>query len=139
MEQSDSYSFSELEIWALYACLLEAKFSGDWHDSDIPAGPLVAAVAERLVDALQKSGRFGDNEAWRAWRELTPQRREWQAAVSYVRYRAEWLDAADDERKEYARRLLSPFRVSEEMLLRFIADAVDARDQLASSHESDED
>jgi hypothetical protein len=132
----NSKLFSEKEMWALYACILEAKFSGSWRDYDVPMSPIVASIANRLADFLCSSGRFGDRASWQQWRTLTPERNEWASALRYVEFRDEWLDADDAAQAEHVLNLLSPFQLTEDMVKRFLVEAHDLRRQLHSSRSS---
>jgi hypothetical protein len=123
-------TFDELELWVLHACMVEAKFHEDPRDLDIPGGPLVAALVNKIADALQDSERFGSDETWQTWRTLTPDREEWRNALMFVKHRGDWLDRPTPQQLEYARCLLSPFHVSDELLERCVSEAREYRDRL---------
>jgi hypothetical protein len=122
--------FDELELWILQACIVEAKFHEDPRDLDIPGGPLVSKLANKIADALQSCGRFGNEQTWKIWRTLTPEREEWKNSVKFVQHRGDWLERPAPEQLEVARALLSPFEVSDDLLRQFIEESRAYRDAL---------
>jgi hypothetical protein len=76
-------TFNDLELWAPYDCIIEAKFHGDPRDFDVPPSPIVADLANRIVDVLAASAQFGSADRWSAWRQLTPEREEWSLWLNW--------------------------------------------------------
>jgi hypothetical protein len=58
--------------------------------------------------------------------------------VKYVEYRADWLDEPAEKQMDYARHLLSPFHVSDELMERFVHDAREHRQRLPPRRMDDE-
>jgi len=54
----------KFELLALHRCLLEAKFSPSPNDGDIAGSPIVAKLANEVVDELVSI----DGSQWNEWR-----------------------------------------------------------------------
>jgi hypothetical protein len=115
------------ELRALHRVLLEAKFHDAPDDAAIAGSPIVAALANRVVDALAMiDARAGKADAWGGWRRsATATSRPWAVAVRRASETGGWIAWARDKKEAYARILLSPFVPDANALARFV-DEVDA-------------
>lgn len=113
------------ELLALHRALLEAKFADDPNDRDIAGSPFVAKFAREVIKALV--GHDGDRKGqqgvdrWEKWLALDSSRREWRVALQRARERPEWGKWDEAERRDCARVLLAPFRVSDEQITAFLS------------------
>jgi len=112
------------ELLALHRALLEAKFCDEPNDNDVSGSPIVASLHRQLVEALveAESERKGveARSAWTKWLALSSGRREWKVALGRARSEPQWNGWTEKDRLSYARALLSPFSVSDELLAEFI-------------------
>jgi hypothetical protein len=114
-------------LLALHRAIIEAKFAENPTQAELLGSPILAGVANRLVDVLvQREAELGVQQArdnWQKWREINATRREWGVVVKYiVNHAAVWHGWTDIERKETIQIMLSPYVVSEEKLENLIAE-----------------
>jgi hypothetical protein len=100
------------EILALHRLLFEGKF--DDQESPYAGSPYIAAIQNRLADALEAAEPAKD---WGTWRsaEIHADR------VELVRRRLGqagewWQNLTRDERRTHVRDLLAPLRASDELI-----------------------
>jgi hypothetical protein len=122
---ADSVAITDYyELLALHRVIMEAKFSAPLHDSAIVASPFVAAIADRVLNALIEKERQANQpekaEQWAAWRMISPERREWGIALTYAKHcGCHWYEWSKEQRHNYVQVLLSPFTISLELLESF--------------------
>lgn len=116
------------ELLALHRVILEAKFGTYIQDEPIIGSPLVANIAERVIDtiiALEiEQGNFQAPDKWNEWRQIDPTRREWKAALQYIKNTRKYWDSLDNmQKRDHVRVILSPFLLSSDKLEEFIRQA----------------
>ncbi len=108
------------ELMALHRVVMEAKFSIDPNDSAIQGSPLVATISDQVVEALMNIEISKEGEAsrvkWQKWREISPERREYQIIQAKIRAEASWKAWSFDEQTGYIKILVSPLTISEELI-----------------------
>ena len=118
------------ELLALHRTIMEAKFHEHLEQIEIAGSPLVASVANRVLDAIIESEHQTHgperSRVWEEWRQVSPAKRQWRIALSRVDPSGLWPSWSWDEKKHFAELLLSPLSATEELLDRFIREA-DAR------------
>lgn len=106
------------ELIALHRALFEAQFAAAPHDKDVPGSPLLASLANRVIDALAE-----DDPRWRDWRMASqhPER------VEIVRERLpsdpRWKGMLQSEREAHVRNHLAPLVPDEALLADLIGSA----------------
>lgn len=111
------------EILALHKTLMEAKFHPDPQNTYIAASPHVANICNRVIEVLieiESKNDPGKRDNWNKWLDLKNQKWIWERAIEYANDSSEWETLNDEEKKDYVRCLLSPFRFNEDDVLRFI-------------------
>lgn len=115
------------ELLALHRALMEARFTLEANDPAVPDSPLVAAVANRVVDALIDLGKqskgYGTAEEWIAWRRVDPTRREWRVVVNRLARNRSWQKQSREEKAAQAAMLMSPFVLTQEQLDQLVSEA----------------
>ena len=114
---------SYYELLALHRALMEAKFHDTPNDPAVAGSPFVADVANRIVEILanwKQSDRPAGHD-WPSWRHVGPGHREWAVAIDRAREATNWITWNEDERRQFAKILLSPFVATSEVLEQFIA------------------
>lgn len=105
------------ELLALHRIVLEAKFHNDPDDRDIADSPIAAALANRIVEALQNAealrGKPERVSEWERWRKVDFKGRFLENTVSYLRRHDKWSSMSQTERRDMAATLLAPFQISE--------------------------
>jgi hypothetical protein len=119
------------ELLALHRALMEAKFHGEPNDPAVPGSPFIAAVANRVVEALvahdvERKGA-AKREEWARWRAITPDRREWRLALGHATAMAKWDEWDDEMRTGVARTLMSPFVLGDATAALFVSEVTRAR------------
>ena len=110
---SDKY-----ELIALHRSLFEAQFAVSPHDRDVPGSPLLASLANRVVDLLSQQ-----DLRWAQWRIASqhPDR------VEIVRKRLlvdpRWADMPRPEREKHVRNHLAPLIPDDSLLAELVGDA----------------
>ncbi|WP_438007044.1 hypothetical protein WME89_52395 [Sorangium sp. So ce321] len=95
------------EVIVLHRAVIEAKLPLLSHDRDLSASSILAAISERLTEALQHIPQWGDE----SWRSLSPRHAAWEPAVNRALSDQDYLRSATQEQKrEYVRLLLAPYR-----------------------------
>jgi hypothetical protein len=109
------------ELLALYRLVVEGKFSANPHDRTVSASALVATVADKVLKKLlESSEQTGDNEEWLQFR---PERREWKVALARAAATQLWPEWSTQEKERFAEILASPFRLTDDMRILFVAEA----------------
>ncbi|BAZ04017.1 hypothetical protein [Calothrix sp. NIES-3974] len=108
------------ELIALHRVVMEAKFSTDPNDPVIQGSPLVSTVANQVVEALIEMEVEKEGEAsrlkWQEWRQLSPERREYQIIQAKLKSDFSWKKWNPDEQVKYVRDLASPLQVTDELI-----------------------
>ena len=101
------------DLLALHKTIMEAKFHQDPDNADVLGSPLLARIANDVVDALilteQQAGRAAKAASWQAFRQLSS--RQWVADRVYkqVLQNANWAKWDTAYRDSYLRDALAPF------------------------------
>jgi hypothetical protein len=117
------------ELLVLHRALMEAKFSQNPWDDVVMGSPLIASLMHRVIGILiEHQQEKGDAQAvrkWQKWLAIDPSRREWVIAKRQAKESEAWVQWSIDEKKQFARILLSPFMADDSLLTTFIKE-VDA-------------
>lgn len=116
----DSYP----DLIILHKTIMEAKFSGDVWDYDVPRSSEIAALSRKVVTELirqadQKYPGQKRVEQWDSWLQIDPERREWKSALNFAR-KAQYNKLAAASLKAAVEDLLAPFTVSEDLVQQFV-------------------
>ena len=119
MKDTEMFSIdSYVELLALHRALLELQWVSEPNDPAIIGSSFVADIANRVLDELiaieNAAKRTSRAEDWRQWRELTPDRREFQRLKKRLESLQQW--ETDEEQKECIRCLASPFVLSDDLI-----------------------
>lgn len=107
----------EYELIALHRALFEAQFAVSPHDGDVPGSPLLASLANRVVDSL-----IQQDPRWTQWRVASrhPDR------VEIVRQRLHadprWGDMSLLGREKHVRNHLAPLIPDDDLLVSLVGD-----------------
>lgn len=110
-------------LLALHRVLMEAKFCEVPNDPVVAGSPLVAELANKVVDALVQWPDVPGGNNWASWRKMDPTRREWQVAVRRAATMDEWSRLDPSTKREVAANLLSPFTIDGALIDQFVAEA----------------
>jgi hypothetical protein len=115
------------ELMALHRVIMEAKFSIDPNDLEIQRSPMVANIANQVVEALidmevSKEGESSRSK-WQEWRKFSPDRREYKIVQAKIKSEALWKTWSFDEQKTYIKDLVSPLQISDELVSQLISSA----------------
>lgn len=126
----------EQTLLALHRLIIAAKFSESLMDTALSTSPVVARIANDVVEALMSSARTGggtmDVSDWEEWRFLNPDRREWSVALN--RARADnWSELNASDRKERIDLLIAPFKLSEDNYEVFVESALSLQEKHPAS------
>lgn len=108
----------ETTLRALLRAIVSAKFSTNPLDRDVPASPVVAALAREAAATLEgrETVREGASaEArWKVWRAFSPERLEWEAALTYATdaFAGHWPHWNEEQREQALRDLISPYELN---------------------------
>jgi hypothetical protein len=119
------------ELLAVHRALMEAKFREAPNDPVLLGSPLLADVANRVVDALigldsQRHGSAG-RDRWVEWRQLSPERREWKLAIQAVSSAESWSKWSQAERRSYVITVLAPFTLDDPSIEAFLEEIANMR------------
>lgn len=121
-------SSSHAELLALLRAIVEAKFHKDPADLDVPGSTVLASVASRVRDAViaeevRREGAVAEAR-WQQWIRLDATRPEWDGAKTYAvgEWGRPWARWSEEERRQAAVALLSPFAPEEAALQQFLAE-----------------
>lgn len=122
---------SIVELRALQRVFREAKFCTVADDEEISTSPIVAAMFDRVMDALIESCVQLEGESararWLNWLNMTsPERDEWSAASSRARKNELWPTWTDREQVEYVALLFRPFKLDDSSLKQFISEVTES-------------
>lgn len=111
------------ELLALHRCVLEAKFHSDPEDGDIADSPLVAGLANRILEALEQAesqrGKPGEVKNWERWRKIDRRTYFWKTAVSFAVAYPRWSELGAHEKRELVATLLAPFVATDSDFVEF--------------------
>jgi len=113
------------ELRAMQRVFREAKFCIEADDDEISESPVVASLFRRLMVSLIEAEVITSGESarksWEAWLSMDdPNRDEWSAALRRARKQSKWEGLTLDEKRAYAKLLLSPFLLSDRMTQLFL-------------------
>jgi hypothetical protein len=95
------------ELVALHRALFEAQFAVDPHDRDVPGSPILAALANRVVDALTQI-----DPRWSEWRDAEKHPDRVAVAARHLHANPSWASWSDAERERQVRNHLAPLVAS---------------------------
>ncbi len=108
------------ELLALHRAVMESKFSIDLNDPAIEGSPLVATVANQIVEALTEMEVAKEGEAarlkWQEWRKMSLDRREYKIVQAKLRSNTAWKTWRFDKQVKHVKDLASPLQVSDELI-----------------------
>ncbi|MRW88168.1 hypothetical protein GJ698_29235 [Pseudoduganella sp. FT26W] len=112
------------ELLAMQRVFREAKFCFEPSDDEISSSPIVARLAQRLMEALvnadvERKGEKKKND-WDDWLSLDETREEWGVALTRTKKEQRWESWSEKQQREYLQSLLSPFILTEENLKKFM-------------------
>jgi hypothetical protein len=120
-------SFSLTELDAIQRVFREAKFCLVADDDEVSPSPRVAVLYEELITALVETDCKENGEQqrtrWQSWLLLSEERDEWRIALQRIKAHSEWRTYGQPQRSVYARTVLSPFQLNDEVLMQFISQA----------------
>jgi hypothetical protein len=113
------------ELMALHRVIMEAKFNVDPNDLEIQLSPMVAKIANQVVEVLiemevSKNGESSRSK-WQEWRKVSSDRREYQIVQTKVKSEALWKTWSFDEQAIYVKDLVSPLQISDELISELIS------------------
>lgn len=101
----------QAELMVLLRTVMEAKFRGTGSDSEILGSPLLAGMANRIVQALiaieKERGQYSEAR-WQSWLKLDPTRREWKVILKRVKGISQWSLWSAEERSRFLDDVASP-------------------------------
>jgi hypothetical protein len=106
------------ELIALHRALFEAQFAIEPHDRDVPGSPLLAIIANRVLDALTQV-----DPRWAEWREAGKHPDRVAIARKHLLADPRWGSMSPAERKNQVFNQLAPL-VPNDDLVSALADAV---------------
>lgn len=113
-------SIAENELLALHKALLEAKFHAHPDNADIAGSPFVAAIADRVFDALvqweESRGNLAKADEWKEWRRAETKAWIMRRVQEYAVENPHWMKWDAAERRDYLRCALSPFQLPDRQL-----------------------
>ena len=103
------------ELLALHRSLFEAQFAVDPHSRDVPGSPILASLANRIVDALNQQ-----DPRWTEWRAASNH----PDKVAIVRRRlpeeSGWSSMSQAEREAHIHNHLAPL-IPDDVLLQSLS------------------
>lgn len=105
MKVSDKY-----DLIALHRCLLEAKFNPNPSDYDIAGSPIVAKLANQVIDHLEQI----DGDKWREWRAFDKHAERVQLLIMALQKQSLEHINTEDARMFFIENALAPIIASEE-------------------------
>lgn len=114
------------QLIALHKALIQAKFARDPIDPIISGSPLIAETANQIIATLiQMEIDRGNPKGAEIWKiKIDPSGEMWQIALSRISlYDRIWQKWTPEEKKYYARLLLSPFFFDDDLLEEFVRQA----------------
>jgi hypothetical protein len=100
------------EILALHKMLMDRKFDGP--EDEYFGSPYIAAVQDRLADALEA---VDPGSGWHSWRKAEAHTRRVEKVRRYLSTAGDWWrNMPEQERAAHVRVLLAPLRPSIELL-----------------------
>ena len=113
------------ELVALHRALLESQFCDEPNDTDVSASPIIAKLHKQLLESIvaleiERKGLEAES-AWSDWLQIDAERREWTVALKRANRETRWNEWDFKEKKDYVYDLLSPFKVSDDLVEEFIS------------------
>jgi len=105
------------KLLALHRVFMQAKFDGDPSDSAIPFSPIVAEMAnqvlEEIVAILKQENNLTEATSWERWRLVEPSRKEFLLIEKRFQECVEHNPQEGKEREELLMVLSAPLMLSE--------------------------
>lgn len=117
------------KLLALHKALMHAKFARHPIDPIISGSPFIAEMAEQIVSTLAAMEiERGYPERSKDWKmRVDPDGEIWQIALSRIFTQKwvsdKWKSWPLGEKKNFAKLLICPFMIDDDLLLKFIQDA----------------
>ncbi|HZV56350.1 MAG TPA: hypothetical protein VFF89_01635 [Sphingobium sp.] len=116
MERISPFTVTEkVELLALHRALFEAQFSESPHDKDVPGSPLLASMANRIVDLLSQ-----DDPRWADWRIASRHPARVQIARTRLISDPKWIAMPREEKEMRIRNHLAPLIPDEAFIVELI-------------------
>ena len=116
--QVDDY----FELLALNKALRLLKFSYPSLDDSLPGSPLMAAMANRVVDTLVaieiERGRLDLGVEWKG--KIVPSSHIWNNLLAHAQESSKWLQWSLEQKQEFAQILISPLEADEKIIAQFV-------------------
>ena len=106
------------ELLALHRALYEAQFSVDPHDRDVPGSPILANLANRVVDALTAL-----DPRWADWRSADRHPDRVLIAERHLLADPRWTNMSRPERIAQVHNQLAPLVPSQDLVSKLAGDA----------------
>ena len=106
------------ELIALHRALFEAQFSENPLDRDVSGSPLLASLANRLVDALTEI-----DPRWADWREAEEHPDRVAIAKARLLARPGWASLPHEEKLKSINNQLAPLIPSAALIVELMGDA----------------
>lgn len=120
---TNAFVLSEVhELLALQRALLEARYCEIPNDPAISASPILADMHRRVLDAIIAADLPAglSPESWHRWLVIDEDRREWGVALKRAGQHQSWSTLSQADKRSFAACLLTPFKVSDELLDKFL-------------------
>jgi len=106
------------ELIALHRSLFEAQFTVEPHSRDVPGSPLLASLANRVVDALTQQ-----DPRWSEWRIAANHPDRVQIVRRRLPEEPGWSGMSQAERETHVRNHLAPLIPDGDLLHSLASDA----------------
>ena len=114
------------ELLALHRALFEAKLHRAPEDLDVAGSPILARLAERVIDALieveEANGKPDARTTWTAWRQASNHPRRHAAIREAVESCSQWSQMTGDDRRSFVVDALSPLVGDDDLVASFIVE-----------------
>lgn len=112
------------KLLALHKTILEAKFHKMQENYDIASSPIIAQIAEDVINKIieiESIEGLGREKNWESWLQVTHKHWIWERLIKFViRDRLEWIKLDRDDKKEKTKYYFAPFIITEENIEIFI-------------------
>ena len=106
------------ELIALHRSLFEAQFAVSPHDRDVPGSPILANLANRVVDLLSQR-----DSRWTQWRNASNHPDRVEIARKRLLADPRWRDMPRQEKEQHVRNHLAPLVPDHDLVLSLVGTA----------------
>lgn len=115
------------ELLALHRALFEAKLHSAPEDKDIVGSPVLARLAERVVDELiateTRDGDLDSKKRWEKWRKISEHPRRLDYVRAALQAQKNWTSYDEESRRTFLVDALSPLVAEEYELQQLLNEA----------------